>query len=100
MLVIGDWGTGSPEMSCRQGHPPRVAGADAFHFLAMTQRPTKLEVIGIDGDRIDSFSIPLDPGDLTGVFEVLVPSAGPDPHADRDGLPTLLGVVAGADQWA
>jgi hypothetical protein len=62
VLVIGDWGTGSPEMSCRQGHPPRVAGADAFHFLAMTQRPTKLEVIGIDGDRIDSFSIPLDPG--------------------------------------
>lgn len=53
-----------PLVSCEAGHPQRLAGAAAFHYLAITQGPDSLMVdaIGIDGTRIDSFSIRLEPG--------------------------------------
>jgi acid phosphatase len=53
----------NPLEACPEGYPSRVAGAEAFHFLAMTQGRSGLdiEVVGIDGDVIDSFSIVFDP---------------------------------------
>jgi acid phosphatase len=63
-IVSGGGGRNvTPLETCPEGHPSRVAGAEAFHFLAMTQGSSGLDIeaVGSDGAVIDSFSIGFDP---------------------------------------
>ena len=64
-LVSGGGGQRLSQLeTCEAGHPQSLAGAAAFHFLAISQGPDSLmiDAIGIDGARIDSFAIELEPG--------------------------------------
>ena len=44
---------------CPEGHPPRLAGAAAHHFLAMAQTEDGLSVVALDADQrvIDQFTV-------------------------------------------
>ncbi len=50
-----------PLQECAEGHPPRLAGAEAFHFVALSQSQDELtlEAIDVNGDVFDSIVLPL-----------------------------------------
>lgn len=60
-VVSGGGGAGLYRLeSCPADHPPRLAGAAAFHFLTLTRTDggIRVEAVGVDGAVIDRFGVP------------------------------------------
>lgn len=61
-VVTGGGGRSlNPIQDCPANHPPLLAGEELHHFLALSQTTAtvEVEVVDVDGDIVDSFSVGL-----------------------------------------